>query len=583
MTASAKPAKEKKPLTFFHLPWPIFLIITVIVLLATFLGVMPAGMTGCFLFMMVLGEILSWIGDHTPIIKSYLGGGAIVCIFGAALLVFANLLPAYNTVSAKAPADAGKSVTALVDSVNSAVNSILKDSKVTREPGKEFTAVVKGKDNLPVTVTLTFDRSKAIETVKVNAEGQDEDALAYAASEELTGQYIGKKGWNMILPFGNLDLVGAINSFFKGDGGFLDWYIAALITGSILGMNRKLLMKAAARYFPAIFGGLILAFGLCCGVAALMGYPVMNALLLIALPIMGGGMGAGATPLSKIFESSSSMTAAQALSVMTPAVAIGNAVSIVLAGILVKVIRGKMNGNGALMRAGSIDPKELEISPEMQQKRDKIDLKNLGIGLLTSGAFFAWGFILAGIWKSLVPSITIHAYAWMIISVAVCKVTGIVPERIEIACYQWFQFVMKNLTSMLLVGIGICYLDIGTVISSFSGTYLLLCAATCIGAFVGAALIGKLVGFYPFESGITAGLCMSNMGGTGDVAVLSASKRMELMPFAQISSRLGGAIILLLASLMLSLLAQFIVTGNPEAVSQMLETVKTAAAAVPIG
>jgi len=579
MTASAKPAKEKKPLTFFHLPWPIFLIITVIVLLATFLGVMPAGMTGCFLFMMVLGEILSWIGDHTPIIKSYLGGGAIVCIFGAALLVFANLLPAYNTVSAKAPADAGKSVTALVDSVNSAVNSILKDSKVTREPGKEFTAVVKGKDNLPVTVTLTFDGSKAIETVKVNAEGQDEDALAYAASEELTGQYIGKKGWNMILPFGNLDLVGAINSFFKGDGGFLDWYIAALITGSILGMNRKLLMKAAARYFPAIFGGLILAFGLCCGVAALMGYPVMNALLLIALPIMGGGMGAGATPLSKIFESSSSMTAAQALSVMTPAVAIGNAVSIVLAGILVKVIRGKMNGNGALMRAGSIDPKELEISPEMQQKRDKIDLKNLGIGLLTSGAFFAWGFILAGIWKSLVPSITIHAYAWMIISVAVCKVTGIVPERIEIACYQWFQFVMKNLTSMLLVGIGICYLDIGTVISSFSGTYLLLCAATCIGAFVGAAIVGKLVGFYPFESGITAGLCMSNMGGTGDVAVLSASKRMELMPFAQISSRLGGAIILLLASLLLSLLARFIIVPEPavveEAVTGAVNVIRT--------
>ena len=53
------------------------------------------------------------------------------------------------------------------------------------------------------------------------------------------------------------------------------------------------------------------------GVAAIMGYPVMNALLLIALPIMGGGMGAGATPLSKIFETSSSMSAAEALSVMT--------------------------------------------------------------------------------------------------------------------------------------------------------------------------------------------------------------------------------------------------------------------------
>ena len=474
--------KQKKKLEFFNLPWPIFLIITIVCLLATYLGVLPAGMTGCFLFMIVLGTILGWIGDHTPIIKDFLGGGAIVCIFGSALLVYFHLIP-----------------------------------------------------------DGTF-----------------------------------------ATPLKNLNLVDKINTFFKGDGAFLDWYIAALITGSILGMNRKLLVKAAARYFPAIFGGLILAFGLCMGVAAIMGYPVMNALLLIALPIMGGGMGAGATPLSKIFEASSSMSAAEALSVMTPAVAIGNAVSIVLAGVLVKVIKGKLNGNGQLMKAGHMDPKELEISPEMQKKRDTIDVKNLGIGLLTSGAFFAWGFILQGLWNALGTGITIHAYAWMIITVAICKIANIVPERIEVACYQWFQFVMKNLTNMLLVGIGICYLDIGTVISSFSVTYLLLCAATCIGAFVGAALIGKLVGFYPFEAGVTAGLCMSNMGGTGDVAVLSAADRMELMPFAQISSRLGGALILLLASLMLSLLAQFIVTSNPEAAKQVLEAAKTASMMLPV-
>ena len=80
--------KQKKPLTFFTLPWPIFLVITVVCLLATYLGVLPKGMAGCFLFMMVLGEILGWIGDHTPIIKDFLGGGAIVCIFGSALLVY---------------------------------------------------------------------------------------------------------------------------------------------------------------------------------------------------------------------------------------------------------------------------------------------------------------------------------------------------------------------------------------------------------------------------------------------------------------------------------------------------------------
>ena len=454
---------KKDTYKLFNLPWPIFAIISVVVLAAAYLGVLPQGMAGCFAFMIVIGTILNEIGERTPIINSYLGGGAIVIIFGTALLDYFHLLP-----------------------------HLLK----TAEDGTKIWA-----------------------------------------------------------NFAHLDVVGNISSFFKPTGAFLDFYIAALITGSILGMNRKLLMKAAARYFPAIFGGLILSFALCVGLGAVTGFGAVKALLLIALPIMGGGMGAGATPLSKIFESTGTMSAAEAISIMTPAVAIGNAISIVMAGIVVKIIKDqKWNGNGALMQAGTVDPKELEISPEMQAKRDAIEIKNLGIGLLVSCAFFAWGYILAQGWKMLVPSVTIHAYAWMILTVAICKILNIIPENIEIACYQWFQFIMKNLTTTLLVGIGLCYLSINTVIETFTLQYLLLCLVTCIGAFVGAAVVGKWVGFYPVESGLTAGLCMANMGGTGDVAVLSAANRMELMPFAQISSRLGGAIILILGSLLLSFL-----------------------------
>ena len=446
---------KKEGYKLFNLPWPIFAICSAVILLCAYLGWLPTGMAGCFAFMIVVGTVLNEIGERTPIINSYLGGGAIVIIFGSALLNYFNLLP-----------------TKTVD-------------------GESVGYVFKG-----------------------------------------------------------------ITTFFKGDGAFLDFYIAALITGSILGMNRKLLMKASARYFPAIFGGLILSFALCVGLGAITGFGAVKALLLIALPIMGGGMGAGATPLSKIFESTGTMSAADAISIMTPAVAIGNAISIVMAGIIVKIIRDKKwNGNGALMQAGSVDPKELEISPEMQKKRDNVNVINLGIGLLVSCTFFIWGFILSGLWKSYVSStVTIHAYAWMIITVAICKIFNLVPENIEIACYQWFQFIMKNLTTTLLVGIGLCYLSINTVIETFTLQYLLLCLVTCLGAFFGAAIVGKLVGFYPVESGLTAGLCMANMGGTGDVAVLSAANRMELMPFAQISSRLGGAIILLLGSLMLSLL-----------------------------
>lgn len=441
---------KKEPLKLFNLPWYLFGIFAVVVLVATYMGVLPKGMAGCFALMIVLGTVLNIVGDNMPIVKDYLGGGAIVVIFGCSALNYFHVIP---------------------------------------------------------------------EAVVEN-----------------------------------------ITNFFKPTGAFLDFYIAALITGSILGMNRKLLVKAAARYFPAIFGGLLLSFTLCSVLGQAMGFGWAKALLLIALPIMGGGMGAGATPLSKIFESSGTMTADAALSIMTPAVAIGNAISIVIAGIIVKVLTSKTwNGQGQLMQSGTVDPSELEISPEMQAKRDAIKIPYMGVGLFVSTTFFAWGYIVAKLWGMIVPSVSIHAYAWMIITVAVCKITDCLPENVEIACYQWFQFIMKNLTPTLLVGIGICYVDLNAVLESLNVTYFVLCLVTCLGAFFGAAIVGKFVGFYPVEAGITAGLCMSNMGGTGDVAVLSAAGRMELMPFAQISSRLGGAIILLIGSVMLSTMAGFIV------------------------
>ena len=43
---------------------------------------------------------------------------------------------------------------------------------------------------------------------------------------------------------------------------------------------------------------------------------------------------------------------------------------------------------------------------------------------------------------------------------------------------------------------------------------------------------------------------MANRGGSGDIAVLGAADRMELMSYAQLSSRLGGGIILVIGSIL---------------------------------
>jgi malate:Na+ symporter len=65
------------------------------------------------------------------------------------------------------------------------------------------------------------------------------------------------------------------------------------------------------------------------------------------------------------------------------------------------------------------------------------------------------------------------------------------------------------------------------------------------------ALIGRWLNMYPIEAAII-NACHSGQGGTGDVAILTAANRMQLMPFAQIATRIGGAITVTVVLILLS-------------------------------
>jgi malate:Na+ symporter len=56
---------------------------------------------------------------------------------------------------------------------------------------------------------------------------------------------------------------------------------------------------------------------------------------------------------------------------------------------------------------------------------------------------------------------------------------------------------------------------------------------------------------YPIETAII-NATHSGQGGTGDIAILTAANRMVLMPFAQVATRIGGAIVVTIALIVLS-------------------------------
>ncbi|MDQ2188580.1 2-hydroxycarboxylate transporter family protein [Vibrio sp. A14(2019)] len=409
----------------------IFALSAAVILFSTLSNNLPTGIIGAIGVMVVVGYILNLIGDKTPIINQFFGGGAIVVIFGSSYLFHSGIMPHETT-----------------------------------------------------------------ETV---------------------------------------------TTFVKG-GGFLSFFIASLVTGSILGMDTQVLKKAALKYIPVILGGVACAFLFAGLVGSLLGEGFFASVMLIALPIMGGGMGAGAVPLVEIMSGNTGMSAEMLLSKMVPALAIGNAMAIVIAGLLDKLgkVYPSLTGNGQLIRGNA-------EQPAASENESPISINVLGIGALLAITMYFVGTMLSDV-------ISMHPYALMILFVALVKVMGLIPRELEKAAHGWYKFVVDNLTPALLVGIGVAYTDLNQILASLTMVYFLMVLATVLGAVVGAALIGRLIGFNPIEAAITAGLCMANMGGTGDVAVLAASKRMELMPFAQISSRIGGALMLIMATFIIELL-----------------------------
>lgn len=96
----------------------------------------------------------------------------------------------------------------------------------------------------------------------------------------------------------------------------------------------------------------------------------------------------------------------------------------------------------------------------------------------------------------------------------------------------------------------VIYIPLKDVVAVVSIPYIIVCVAVVVSMTVSGFFIGKFVKMYAVESAIVT-CCHSGLGGTGDVAILSASNRMELMPFAQISTRIGGAATVILASILL--------------------------------
>lgn len=330
---------------------------------------------------------------------------------------------------------------------------------------------------------------------------------------------------------------------------FLNLFIAFLVVGSLLGLDRNLLIKSSTLFIPTMLASLAGAglLGIIGGL--IFGKTPVEIITAYVLPIMGGGAGAGAIPMAKVYADVTGNDSSGYLSFALAILAIGNLVAVIFAVILntIGTFFPKLSGNGELVRKG----KALETK---EKEKIAVTIDDIAAGIFLTAGFYVFSLLFA---KKVLPSImgvAIPEFAYLIIFATLANILNLIPDNLKAGAQKCQQFCGTKLIWIQMVGCGITLINFKVMLEVLSIGNLFITILIVLGSVIGSGLFGLLVGFYPIESGITAGLCMANMGGAGDLAVLGAAKRMELMSYAQISSRIGGAIVLLIGSLIFQFL-----------------------------
>jgi malate:Na+ symporter len=336
------------------------------------------------------------------------------------------------------------------------------------------------------------------------------------------------------------ELIKTVTDFTKATN-FLYLFIAAVIVGSILSMDRTVLIRGFLKLFVPMAAGSVAAVLVGTAVGTALGLGARHTLLMIVIPVMAGGVGEGAIPLSVGYAQIWHQQQGEVFAQVLPPVMFGSLTAILLAGTLNFVGRRYPHLTGE----GRLQPGESEeLATHEEDAPVHSDVTHIaGAGL------FAITLYLLGL--VCFQTLRLPAPVAMLLIAVALQLAQAVPPALQQGAYVVYQFFRRAVTYPLLFAIGVALTPWDKLMAAFALPNLLTIVATVVTLITTGYFVGQLIKLYPIDAAIVIA-CRAGQGGTGDVAILTAANRMQLMPFAQIATRIGGAITVTLTLLALA-------------------------------
>ncbi|ELQ6241446.1 2-hydroxycarboxylate transporter family protein [Cronobacter sakazakii] len=336
-------------------------------------------------------------------------------------------------------------------------------------------------------------------------------------------------------------VVESTTKFYKSTN-ILYLYICCIIVGSIMSMNRTTLIQGFLRIFFPMLCGEIVGMLVGMGVGIALGMEPFQIFFFLILPIMAGGVGEGAIPLSIGYATLLHMDQGVALGRVLPIVMLGSLTAIIIAGCLNQL--GKryphLTGEGELMPDRGDKPQAQTLTSAFSGKAD--------VTTIASGALLAVLLYMLGMLGHKLIGLPAPV-GMLFIAVFIKLVHGVSPRLLE-GSQVVYKFFQTSVTYPILFAVGVAITPWEELMHAFTLNNLLVIVSTVSALVATGFFVGKKIGMHPIDVAIVS-CCQSGQGGTGDVAILTAGNRMTLMPFAQIATRIGGAINVSLALLVL--------------------------------
>ncbi|TVY12312.1 2-hydroxycarboxylate transporter family protein [Candidatus Phytoplasma pini] len=359
--------------------------------------------------------------------------------------------------------------------------------------------------------------------------------------------------------------------------GFIDFFVVALVSGSLLGIKKNVLKKTFKKFLPLVLVSLMIsAIGV--GVLGSFLKPKLglidnpniyqsyfiDAIFYIFIPISCGGATCGIIPITEVFSRAVNKDVGGNIAELVkgelmPALLIGGIFSVICAGLIKNIFRkSKYNSpNGQLEKDNQVINKEQNIKLVEDISFDKIKVGFIIIFFLYTISVLIKFFleqILIMMFSEVVTKFIPPIIIILVLIVILVKIFDLVNSYYISCIKQTSELITTNFLSAVLVLLSMG-IDINIIINKVSDfRYLIICISCVLTTALSSAIIGNKLNYYPVQASIAAGLCANSIGGAGNTAILEASDSSILTPYAQISTRLGGDIVVILTAIIYPLL-----------------------------